>query len=102
MPRRGTKAINRTKTTRQGKHRRTAARRAGAAKSRVRIQVRHRGPRISRGRLRTMREDLVSTQNAVSDTIEKFWIIPEQDIRQTLAKTQQKIGRAVQMLEKAA
>lgn len=103
MPRRGTKAINRAKTTRQGKHRRTAAaKRAGTAKSRVRIKVRYRGPRISQARLRTMREDLASTQEAVNDTFENFWTTPETHIRETLAKTHQKIGRAVQVLQKAA
>jgi hypothetical protein len=34
-------------------------------------------------------------------TADRFWITSEQDIRKTLAKTEQKIGRAV-MLEKAA
>ena len=48
-----------------------------------------------------MRDDLAGTQNAVSDTFEKFWTTPETHIRETLAKTRQKIGRAVQLLQKA-
>ena len=109
MQRQSTKAIIRARTTggknrrnSKGAHRHSAPLRAGMSKSRVRIKVRYRGPRISGAKLRTMREDLAGTQNAVSDTFEKFWIIPEADIRQTLANTQRKIGRAVQMLQKAA
>jgi hypothetical protein len=109
MPRRSTKAIIRARATRNKKHRNSkiarrhpAVRRAGAAKSRVRIKVKYRGPRISQARLRTMREDLASTQEAMNDTVDKFWTTPETNIRETLAKTQKKIGRAVQMLEKAA
>ncbi len=108
MPRRSTKAIirgiSRRHKSRHSKatHRHSAAKRAGMPKSRVRIKVRYRGPRISQARLRTMREDLAGTQNAVSDTFKKFWTIPESHIRKTLAKTQQKIGRAVQLLQKAA
>jgi hypothetical protein len=49
-----------------------------------------------------MREDLASTQEAMNETVDKFWTTPETNIRETLAKTQKKIGRAVQMLEKAA
>lgn len=49
-----------------------------------------------------LREDLSGTQNLMSDTVDKFWITSEQDIRNTLAKTEQKIGRAVNMLAKAA
>lgn len=49
-----------------------------------------------------MREDLEGTRVAVTDTFDQFWIIPEQNIRETLAKTEQKIGRAVEMLKRAA
>jgi hypothetical protein len=59
-------------------------------------------PKISRSRLRSLRDELNVTRNAVTDTFHKFWIIPEQDIRQTLAATQHKIGRAVEMLRRAA
>ena len=109
MQRRSTKAIIRARASRHKKRRNSkgvrghsAAKRNGVSKSRVRIKVRYRGPRISRARLRTMREDLAGTQNAVSDTFEKFWTTPETHIRETLAKTQKKIGRAIQMLQKAA
>jgi serine/threonine protein kinase len=37
-----------------------------------------------------------------SATFDQFWIIPEHNIRETLAKTEQKIGRAVEMLKRAA
>jgi hypothetical protein len=108
MPRRSTKAIIRARASRHKKrhskatHRQSAAKRAGMPKSRVRIKVKYRGPRISQARLRTMREDLASTQEAMNETVDKFWTTPETNIRETLAKTQKKIGRAVQMLEKAA
>jgi hypothetical protein len=49
-----------------------------------------------------MRDDLNAAHDAVTDTFHKFWIIPEGDIRQTLAATQRKIGRAVAMLRRAA
>ena len=108
MQRRSTKAIIRARTTgrknrrnSKGVRRHSAAERAGMSKSRVRIKVKYRSPRISRARLRTMRDDLAGTQNAVSDTFEKFWTTPETHIRETLAKTRQKIGRAVQLLQKA-
>ncbi len=109
MQRRSTKAIIQARTTGRknrrkpkGVRRHLAAKRAGMSKSRVRIKVKYRGPRISRARLRTMREDLAGTQNAVSNAFEKFWTTPETHIRETLANTQRKIGRAVQMLQKAA
>lgn len=47
-------------------------------------------------------DELDGTRNTVTDTFDKFWIIPQHDIRETLAKTQQKIRRAVDMLSKAA
>jgi hypothetical protein len=109
MQRRSTKAIIRARTTGRkdrrnsnGVRRQSATKRAGMSKSRVRIKVRYRGSRISRARLRTMREDLAGTQNAVSNAFEKFWTTPETHIRETLAKTQQRIGRAVRLLQKAA
>jgi hypothetical protein len=71
-------------------------------RSRTRVHVKYRGPRISRMWLRSLREDLDNTRNAMSDTVDKFWITSEHDIRDTLAKTQQKIGRAVNMLKKKA
>ncbi len=59
-------------------------------------------PRISRAKLRTMRDELNAAHDAVTDTYHKFWIIPEGDIRDTLAATQRKIGRAMAMLRRAA
>ena len=49
-----------------------------------------------------MRDDLGQTRTAVLETVKKFWVIPEQDIRQALEKTEKKIGRAVAMLQRAA
>jgi hypothetical protein len=49
-----------------------------------------------------LRDDLDGTRNVVTDTFDNFWIISERDIRDTLAKTQKKIGRAVDMLKRAA
>lgn len=109
MQRQSTKAHIRARTTGRknrrnpkGAPRHSAAKRAGLSKSRVRIKVKYRSPRISSARLRTMREGLANTQNAVSEAFEKFWTTPETHIRETLAKTQKKIGRAVRMLQKAA
>ena len=81
MPRRVTKAIKRAKASRQ---------------------QRHRSARLSRGRLQNIREDLQGTRKAVTEAVEKFWIIPEGDIRETLAQTEKKISRAVRVLEHAA
>lgn len=49
-----------------------------------------------------MRDDLEGTRTAVTDTFDKFWVIPEGDIREILARTGRKIGRAVDMLKRAA
>jgi hypothetical protein len=49
-----------------------------------------------------IREELDGTRNTVIDTVQDFWMIPEGDIRDTLASTQQKIGRAVDALKRAA
>lgn len=73
-----------------------------AKRSRTRVQVKYRGPRISQTRLRSVREDLDNTREVMSDTVDNFWIESEHDIRERLAKTEQKIGRAVKMLAKAA
>ena len=78
-----------------------AAKRARVARSRKLVRA-ARAPRISRAKLRMIREDLDGTRKTVTDTVQDFWIIPEGDIRQTLARTQQRIGRAVDTLKKAA
>ncbi len=80
----------------------TRAKRAALKRSRAHARAKSTAPRISRARLRNLREDLHVAQNAVTDTVHKFWIIPEGDIRQTLTATQRKIGRAVEALRKAA
>ena len=49
-----------------------------------------------------MREDLQGTKRAVTEAVENFWIIPEGDIRETLAQTEKKIDRAVKVLQAAA
>jgi hypothetical protein len=48
-----------------------------------------------------MRDDLEGTRTAVTDTFDKFWVIPEGDIREMLARTRRKIGRAVDMLKES-
>ncbi len=54
-------------------------------------EVKYRGPRISRKRLRDLREDLDAARNTMSVTVRKFWITSEHDIRDTLAQAEQKI-----------
>jgi hypothetical protein len=49
-----------------------------------------------------IREDLDGTRNKVTNTVQDFWMIPDGDIREMLARTQQKIGRAVEALKRAA
>jgi hypothetical protein len=71
-------------------------------RSRPQIEVTYRGARISRVRLRDLRHDLEGTRNAVTDLHENFWVTSEQDIREMLEKTEQKIGRVVGALDKAA
>jgi hypothetical protein len=78
-----------------------AAKRARVRRSRALVRA-ARAPRISRARLRMIREDLDGTRNTMTDTVQDFWMIPEGDIRETLARTQQKIGRAVDALKRAA
>jgi hypothetical protein len=55
-----------------------------------------------RARLRNLRHDLEGTRNAVTDLHENFWITSEQDIREMLQKTEQKIGRVMGELDRAA
>src|SRR5579862_9598354 len=96
MAQRRTKAIIRAKATRQRKHRRrSTAKRTGLARSRAHVQVKYRGPRISRARVRLMRDDLEQTRTAVIETVKKFWVIPEQDIRRALEKTERSEERRV-------
>lgn len=71
-------------------------------RTRTQGQVKYRGARISRARLRSLRDDLAGTRNAVSDLHENFWLTSGQDIREMLAKTQHKIARAIGALERAA
>src|SRR5689334_4197911 len=102
MPHRGTKRIKRAKANRKQRRRNSASKRTRAASSRSKVQVKQRSPRISRTRLQNMRQDLQGTKKAVTEVIEKFWIIPEGEIRETLAQTEKKIDRAVKVLEHAA
>ena len=71
-------------------------------RTRTQSQVKYRGARISRARLRSLRDDLAGTRNAVSDLHENFWLTSGQDIREMLARTQHKIAKAVGMLQGAA
>jgi hypothetical protein len=64
--------------------------------------VKYRGAKISRARVRGLRDDLDRTRATVGALHENFWVISEQEIREMLAKTQEKIGRAVNLLQRAA
>ena len=52
--------------------------------------------------MRILRDDLDSTRTLVADTVRRFWVIPEGDIRELLARTNATIGKAVEMLKRAA
>ncbi len=91
----------RTKATIRGRRKHNSPT-PGPKRSRTRVQVKYRGPRISQTRLRSVREDLDSTREAMSETVNNFWIESEHEIRERLAKTEQKIGRAARVLAKAA
>lgn len=49
-----------------------------------------------------LREALDDARDAMSETVERFWITPEYDIRETLATTERKIGRVADTLSRAA
>jgi hypothetical protein len=49
-----------------------------------------------------LRDALHSARDAMSETVERFWITPEHDIRETLATTQRKIGKVADTLNRAA
>jgi hypothetical protein len=59
-------------------------------------------PKISRTRVSTLRDELSTTRETLRDTLQKYWIIPEGDIRKVIAASQQKIGKAVEILTRAA
>jgi hypothetical protein len=89
------RATVRSRTLHRRKHR--TARTSGAKRGTARN-----APRISRSRLRNLRDELDITRSAVTDAFHKFWIIPERDIRETLAATQREIGKVVDTLRRAA
>jgi len=62
----------------------------------------YRGPKISRVRVRMLRDDLDRARLIIADTFSDYWLTPEGEIRETLEKTQRTIGRAVDTLSKAA
>ncbi len=66
------------------------------------IEIRRRCPKVSRSRLRSVRDELASTRTALSETLHMFWFVPENDIRIRLAHTEKLISRAVDVLSKAA
>ncbi len=59
-------------------------------------------PRISRTKVQTLRDNLKRTQVALDETLDRFWIVPESDVRATLAHTKKQIDKAVTLLSKAA
>lgn len=77
------------------------SRRSHLKRSGIPRRVKYRGARISRARMRGLRNDLNRTRATVVDLHENFWVISEQEIREILAKTQEKIGRAVNLLRRA-
>jgi hypothetical protein len=94
------KAIHRKKSLNSPQ--RSKSMQSRVKRSRPQIEVKYRGARISRARLRNLRHDLEGTRNAVTDLHENFWITSEQDIREMLQKTEQKIGRVMGALDRAA
>ncbi len=71
-------------------------------RQRAHAQRRSKQPRISRTKLRSLRDNLDHTQVALDDTLDRFWIVPESDVRGTLAHTKKQIAKAVTLLSKAA
>ncbi len=66
------------------------------------IEARRRCPKVSRSRLRSVRDDLATTRTALTETLHRYWLVPEHDIRGKLAHTEKLIGKAVEVLSKAA
>jgi hypothetical protein len=81
---------------------RSTSKQSPVKRSKPQIEVKYRGARISRARLRNLRHDLEGTRDAVTDLHENFWVTSEQDIREMLQKTEQKISRVMGALDKAA
>jgi hypothetical protein len=109
MAGRSTKAIiNSPKTDRTKQHHSSRSRsrlspnRSHLKRSRTYSGRKQSGARISHNRLRKVLEDLAVTCENIREALQSFWIIPESDIRQTLGKTQRTIGKAVEMLPRAA
>jgi hypothetical protein len=69
---------------------------------RAHAQHRPKQPRISRTKLQTLRENLDNTQVALNETLDRFWIVPESDVRGTLVHARKQISKAVTLLSKAA
>ncbi len=59
-------------------------------------------PKISRSRLRVLRENLDETRTSLTETLRFYWAIPETDVRSAIADTNKVISQAVNMLAKAA
>ncbi len=57
---------------------------------------------ISRTKLQTVRDNLSDTTVALDDTLDRFWLVPESDVRATLAHTKKQIDKAVTLLSRAA
>ena len=71
-------------------------------RQRTHAQYRPKQPRISRTKLQGLRDNLDHTQVALDETLDRFWIVPESDVRGTLAHTKKQIAKAVSLLNKAA
>jgi len=51
--------------------------------------------------VRNLRDDLDTTRTLVAETVRRFWVIPDADIREMLAQTNATISKAVGMLKRA-
>jgi hypothetical protein len=101
MASQGTKAMIRGRSVVRKGHRRStrsrkslAAKRARVKSSRALVQAR-RAPRISRARLRMIREHLDGTRNNVTDTVQHFWTNRRETFAKRLRGRNRRSGRAV-------
>ncbi len=81
---------------------RAAKRRPAPSTRQQLIQTRRRCPKVSRSKLRGMRDELQKTRSALTDTLRVYWITPESELRGRMAQTERLIGKAVQVLTKGA
>ncbi len=81
---------------------RRAKRKLTASTRQKLIETRRRCPKVSRSRLRSVRDELATTRTALTETLHMYWLVPESDIRGKLRHTEKLIGKTVDVLSKAA